>query len=253
MILLASLYKQYNYHKRYLVNTLFSIVLYTVIFVALIYGYSALSATPLQYGSTVSGLIISYYAWTLMMSVYTFTGYVVEQNKNNGTLENIIVSSQSITLVLICECIANCLFYFVFSWAIIGLLALICGVSLHVHVVTTFVILMVGLLSVLGMSLVVAGLEMLLRKMDSIMTLLQFALLGELFLPDSVPARLLLPFHFANHLLRRTFLDDCTLSSFSGKDYLYLALNSAIYLLLGVLCFSQALKLAKRKGTLSFY
>ncbi len=253
MLFLASMYKQYKYNRRYIFNTIFNIVLFTVIFAALIFGYSSLSSSPLQYGSSVSGLMVSYFAWTLMLSVYTSTGYVVEQNKNNGTLENIILASQSITAVLIFESIANSVWYFVFSWAIIGILSLICSVQLYIHVLTVFVVLIVGLLSVLGLSLVVAGLEMIFRKMSSILSLLQFVLLGGLFLPDMIASRVLMPFYMANTLLKKTFLEDGTLLTFAWSDCLLLLFNSALYLLFGILCFQAALNYAKRKGTLAFY
>ena len=45
------------------------------------------------------------------------------------------------------------------------------SIALYIHIITVFVILMVGLVSVLGLSLVVAGVEMIIRKTDSVLSI----------------------------------------------------------------------------------
>ncbi len=253
MALFASLYKQLIYQKRYLINTLFSMLLFVVLFIAVAFGYSVVSSSPFEFGHTLSGLIVSYYAWTLMMSVYTSTGYTIEQNKSNGTLENLIVNSQNPTLILITECLANTLVYFVFSWCIIGILCWVFSIALYIHVITVLVILMVGLVSVLGLSLVVAGVEMIIRKTDSILSILQFVLLGSLFMSDNTITRLFIPFFSANLLLKSSFIENMDLLCMPIELLLSVVINSTIYLLIGVGVFTYGLHHAKKRGTLSFY
>ncbi|HCX78008.1 MAG TPA: hypothetical protein DG577_01200 [Firmicutes bacterium] len=139
-LILACLYKELIYKKRYLVNTVITMILFCVIFIILIGGYSAISGSPFQFGESAAGLVVSYYAWTMMLSVYTSTGYIVYQNKQHGTLENIISNTRHFTLLLICESIVSSAIYFVFSWLIIGALTLIYGIKLHFMVFSNPVI-----------------------------------------------------------------------------------------------------------------
>ena len=85
------------------------------------------------------------------------------------------------------------------------------SIALYIHIITVFVILMVGLVSVLGLSLVVAGVEMIIRKTDSVLSILQFVLLGSLFMSDSTITRLFIPFFSANLLLKSSFIENMEL------------------------------------------
>ncbi|HBI55246.1 MAG TPA: hypothetical protein DDY38_00215 [Firmicutes bacterium] len=252
-LILACLYKELIYKKRYLVNTVITMILFCVIFIILIGGYSAISGSPFQFGESAAGLVVSYYAWTMMLSVYTSTGYIVYQNKQHGTLENIISNTRHFTLLLICESIVSSAIYFVFSWLIIGALTLIYGIKLHFMVFSVFTILMTGLLSVLGLSLIVAGAAMLFRRMDGIMSILQFALLGGLFLPESAVTYLGIPFYSANKMLMSIFIDGTSLLHLDLDNCIMLVCNSLVFLAAGILIFQLCLKGAKRRGTLSFY
>lgn len=254
-LILASLYKELIYKKRYLANTLTTMILFCVIFVVLLCGYSAITGNSslFNFGDTTAGLVVSYYAWTMILSVYTSTGYIVTQNKQNGTLENVISNTRHFTLLLVCESIVSSVIYFVFSWLIIGALTLICGVKLHFMVFDVFVILMIGLLSVLGLSLIVAGAAMVFRKMDGMMSILQFLLLGGLFLPASTVSSLIIPFYSANNMLMDIFIDGTSLLHLDTYSYIMLLSNSLLYMVIGVLIFNLCMKTAKQKGTLAFY
>ena len=61
-LILASLYKELIYKKRYLVNTVITIILFCIIFLIFIGGYTAIASTPFQFGESAAGLIVSYYA-----------------------------------------------------------------------------------------------------------------------------------------------------------------------------------------------
>ena len=252
-ILYAVLYKELIYKRRYLLNTLFQMLLFCVIFITLFKGLSANFQMPFNYGNSIGALIVSYYAWTMMLSVYTSTGYVVMQNKQNGTLENLMCNTPYFTLYLIYESIISSVIYFILSWCIIGILSWVCDVYLYVRLVDTFIVLVSGLMSVLGLSLIIAGMAMNYRKIESIMNIIQFILLGGLFIKDTVLAKLFIPFYCANKILINIFVDGISITSFAVRDYIFLVGNSMIYMILGVCIFELCMKKAKRDGTLSFY
>lgn len=254
-LLYASLYKELINKKRYLASTFFTMILFCAIFLVIILGYSAIGGTSFLFGfgSNTSAVIVSYYAWTMMLSVYTSTGYVVTENKKNGTLENMMCNTPHFTSLLISESIISSIVYFVFSLVIIILLSVITQVQLHFLFLDVFAIMMIGLFSVLGLSLLVAGSAMLFRKAEGIQSILQFLLLGFLFMPDAPILRLLLPFYVANKLLTSTFVHGTRLFEFTYIELTTLAGNAALYMIIGIFVFSTCVSVAKRKGLLSYY
>lgn len=254
-LIIAAVYKELIYKKRYLANTIISMIMFCVIFIALITGYSAISGhgSLFNYGESIGALVVSYYAWTMMLSVFTSTGYVVTLNKQSGILENIMCNTPHLVVLLICESLVSSVVYFIFSWLIIGVLTWICNVTIHILILDVFLVLMIGLLSVLGFSLLVAGSALVLRKTEGIMSILQFVLLGALFLPDTNVTRLLSPFFAANQMLTEIFINGTRISSFQLIDYIILLSNSALYGIVGVFVFSLCMRKAKQKGILSFY
>lgn len=256
-IVIASIYKELLHKKRYLFNTIISMVLFYVIFFFLWGGYSIFlnknSLSPINLGSSISSVIISYYAWTMILSVYTFTAYIVQMNRQYGTIENLIINAGNFSFLLISENLVSILFYFIFSWINILIFSLISGISFYINFFTVLYIIIIGLLSILGLSFVIAGFSLLFRQTDSITSIFQFILLGILFIPDSLISRLLLPFYQANRLLQKSFIQNISLESFGVYDHLFLIFNTVLYLSIGLIFFNKCLNKAKSKGTLSFY
>ncbi|MBC7087939.1 MAG: hypothetical protein H5T96_05535 [Tissierellales bacterium] len=253
----ASAYKELIYKKRYFFNTLFSMIMFYIIFFLIFSGYSLIAnrsqLSPLNLGTSLSGIVVSYYAWTMILSIYTSTAYIVQQNQQFGTLENIMVHSKNLSFLLVSENLVNMLFYFVFSWINIFVFSKISNISLYINFFTVMYIIVIGLISVLGISLVMAGISLIYKQINNFMNIMQFLLLGILFLKDTIISRLFLPFYQANKLLQDSFIKNLTFKNFTIHDHLLLNLNAIIFLTIGLIVFKKCLNKAKIKGTLNFY
>jgi len=73
----ASIYKEMIYYKRTLVNTIISMILFYVIFFLLWNGIKIASGSVLSFGNDRIGILIGYYSWTMILSVYTSVGYII--------------------------------------------------------------------------------------------------------------------------------------------------------------------------------
>lgn len=255
MLIAASAYKELMQKKRYFANTIMSIILFYVIFLALWGGYSLLSVgnSSINLGNSFSGILISYYAWTTMLSIFTSTGYIVQENRQYGTIETLSVNSTSLTFLVICESLVRILYYFVFSWVNILLFAFTTRTHLYINVGVVFYSIVFGMLSVLGLSLIAAGTSMLFRKMENILSIMQFVLLGGLFLPSSPVVDIIFPFHQAKILLESSFINGLKFIDITLAENMYLLLNMVLYVSLGVIIFNRCLRIAKIKGLLNFY
>ncbi len=229
-------------------------VLFYIIFFALMKGLSAFSGSlPMNLGESVQGLVVSYYAWTMMLSVYTTAAYLVQQNQQFGTLENLIVNSESFSFVLISENIVSILFFFLFSWVNLFVFSKIAKITFFINFFTVLYVVLIGLLAILGLSLLLSGIALLYKRVGSFMNIGQFLLLGFLYIKDTTISRMFIPFYQAKQLLEKTFIHDVSFLDFTASDHLYLILNAAIFLILGVFFFHRCLHRAKVKGTLSYY
>lgn len=250
--IIASIFKEITHKRRYLMNTVFSVAMFYVIFLALL-GGARLFLGAFNYGDTLLGLVVGFYSWTMMLAVFTSNGYIVEDNKLYGTIETITANSTGLTLVLITEAAVSIVFYFVFSIFNLFLYSVTARVPIAYNIISILVIMLIGLSSVFGVSLLVAGITLLIRKASNILSILQFALLGFLLLPPSMTVKITVPFSCASTLLRTIMLKDETILELPFSDLLYLLINAIIYLSLGIAAFQLCFTYARKKGVLGYY
>ena len=249
----ASMYKEMIYYKRTLMNTIISMILFYMIFFLLWNGVKIISGTGLAFGSDKIGMLVGYYSWTMILSVYTSVGYIIANNRNTGILENMIINSNNFTFLLIIESMGRMLLYCIFSWLNIFVFSLISGSHIYFRVLSTTYVLIVGLISVLGVSLFIAGITIVFKKASAILSILQFAFLAILFVPANFATRLFLPFVQANEMLKIIFEQGVSAIGITAEKHLLLLANSALYLLCGIIVFNLCIKNAKRKGYLRFF
>ena len=60
-----------------MMNTITSIVVFYVIFLLVSKGGMKIGIN-LDYGSTMQGIIVAYYSWTMILSVFISVGYICE-------------------------------------------------------------------------------------------------------------------------------------------------------------------------------
>ena len=248
----ASVFKEIVYRRRYLVNTIFNIIVFYLIFLALLGGVRVFGG-DFVYDETIAGLIVSFYSWTMMLSVFTSTAYLVEANKMYGTLETLTANSRSLILVLITESVVDILFFFVFSLLNIFLFSITAGVSISYNILSLLVVVFTGLISMLGLSLVIAGITLIIRKAGNALNLMQFILLGILFLPSTIYTQIFVPFFSAFTLLEKIMVDNLTIITVPSDLLLFLFINAVIYFTIGIVTFTLCLKKGMKKGYLGFY
>lgn len=248
----ASVFKEIVFFKRTIMNTITSIVVFYVIFLLVSKGVMKIG-TNLDYGSTMQGIIVAYYSWTMILSVFTSVGYIVENNRNTGVLENIMLNSPCFTFLLLIESFTSMLLYFLFSWLNLFLFKITAGVEMSFRFFSTGYLLLIGLLSVLGISLFIAGINTVLKKANAVLTVLQFAFLGILFLPVNSYTKIFVPFTVAKTMLKKVMVENISALSLPIDMHISLWINTLLFLLFGIITFNWFIKAAKKKGLLKFF
>lgn len=250
----ASAYKELHYLKRTIINTITSIFVFYIIFLMFTSGYKFFSG-PIDHSSTMQSIIVAYYSWTMVLSVYTSMGYIISQNRSTGVLENLMLNSPNFTMLLILESFSRTIFYFLFSWINLFLFKLTTGVEMSFRFFSTGYILIIGLISILGVSLIVAGITIVLKNAGAVLTILQFAFLGLLSIrfSENILLQICLPFATAKQMLEKCLIEDISAFAMPKINHATLWANAILFLIIGSFIFNYFTNLAKKKGLLKFF
>jgi len=194
------------------------------------------------------------------VSLMSFAAQIREA-QTTGTLEAIVMSPVRLPVILIYSSLWNyamCAFRF--------LLYLIAGSYLygldiaHGNFTSALVIFLLTVLCFMGIGILWAGIVMLVKRGESLMTLAASLVLlvsGVLYPVALLPLWLrnissLIPLSYALEGMRMAILKGATLADLSGT-VLSLSVFSAVLLILGVGAFDRAVAIAKHTGSLTQY
>lgn len=242
---------------RYKFNTIMEFFTFYLAFMAMFLGLNFfgqnMEASPLKLGGTLENLIVGYFIWTIMLVAYSGVAYSISSDATKGTLEQICMSSLGLHSVVIVRSIANLFINIVFCFVLLVFIMLTTGYWLNINVISLTVIIIIGIFSIFGISLILGGLTIIFKQINSFLNIVQFFLIGLIMFDINPIASIFLPFRPAINMVYDIAKKDFNLLSFGVLDYLYLILNSAIYFIIGLVVFNYCSKIAKKKGLLGQY
>jgi len=265
MGVLAELEKIWYFMKRDMVSfstykTNIAILLLTAVFGALSFAYfgqSAISQSVLQNFNTnlTTYLIIGLAFNTYLGQALT----LVQKTINPWALEEVLVSPTGLTTFIV----GSSIWGFVWSTAVVAVYLLIgvyfFGVILTVNVVGTMIIIVLGLGTFIGFSMIGSGILILTKQGDPVTALITIAtsLFGNVLFPPQVLPPLLQaiayvtpPYYFFTCI--RHMLLGWTIAMIL-PDLEILTLMCVIIVPLGYVIYAWCLKTARKNGTLSWF
>ena len=265
MGVLAELEKIWYFMKRDMVSfstykTNIAILLLTAVFGALSFAYfgqSAISQSVLQNFNTnlTTYLIIGLAFNTYLGQALT----LVQKTINPWALEEVLVSPTGLTTFIV----GSSIWGFVWSTAVVAVYLLIgvyfFGVILTVNVVGTLIIIVLGLGTFIGFSMIGSGILILTKQGDPVTALITIAtsLFGNVLFPPQVLPPLLQaiayvtpPYYFFTCI--RHMLLGWTIAMIL-PDLEILTLMCVIIVPLGYVIYAWCLKTARKNGTLSWF
>lgn len=242
---------------RYKFNTISDIATFYFLFIAMFYGMKSfgngMNASSITLGETLEGLIVGYFLWTIMVMVYSDTAYSVVSDANTGTLEQISMSNLGLANVLIVRSIANLIINLVVCFIVLFAVMSTTGYWLNVDVLPLLVLIILGIFSILGISLIVGGLALIFKKIKSLLNIIQYFLIALVFNNSYSLISLMLPFKPTILAVYQIVLKGKSFMDFSLLDYGIIVLNSAVYFFIGLFIFNKCCKVAKKKGLMGQY
>lgn len=242
---------------RYKFNTIMEFLTFYIIFMAMFLGLNFfgqnMEASPLKLGGTLENLIVGYFIWMIMLVAYSSVAYSISSDSTKGTLEQICMSSLGLHSVVVVRSIANLFINIVFCFVLLLFIMMTTGYWLNINVISLTVIIIIGIFSIFGISLMLGGLTVIFKQINSFLNIMQFFLIGLVMFDINPMASIFVPFRPAINMVYDITKKDFNLLSFSPLDYLFLILNSAIYFIIGLVVFNYCSKVAKKKGLLGQY
>lgn len=252
-LLSANFRKEYIELKRYLPNTIALVFTFYIIFLAAFFGIMFIG-DPASFDMNVQYSIVSVAFWSLTMMTMNFIGFSVITEATRGTLEQIYMSPMGVWKIMLTRIIGQFGLQFVIMVILLFAAMLTSGQWLNLNPMTTIPIIVITMISMVGVSFMIAGLAIIVKQIQAFLQIFQFVLMGLVFVPLTVaPFLAFAPFVKGVNMVRTVMIEDLTLIQLPLADYAVLILNSLVYLIVGLIVFHRCEKVAMKKGLLGQY
>lgn len=209
---------------------------------------------PASFDTNVQYSIVSVVFWSLTMMTMNFIGYSVITEATRGTLEQLYMSPMGVWKIMLTRIVSQLGLQSVIMILLLFGAMLTSGQWLSLNPMTTIPIIIVTMISMVGVSFMIAGLAIIVKQIQAFLQIFQFVLMGLVFVPITVaPFLAFAPFVKGVNMVRTVMLENLTLTDLSLSDYGVLILNSLVYLILGLVVFDRCEKIAMKKGLLGQY
>ncbi len=240
--------------RRYSFNSLVGLALYIGMFAALFSGAKYIGQNNYALNDSLEGFLISYALWFMAMAAFSDTANSIIDEARKGTLEQLYMTEIPFVWLLISKNMISTIIFSSLFFIIVQFQMLITGIQLHVDIISIFVILFIGLFSLYGIGLIMAGLGLLFKRIQNLLGASQFIIVGVMIVsPTDIPLVKLLPFVHARELIMSIMRRGISMFQFSLYDWLTLFLNSSFYIIVGVVLYKLAEKEAFKRGMLGQY
>ena len=240
---------------RYPAEVIGGIIITTTIFYGLFLSARYIAGPTLQFGDRLDGLVVGYVLWTLVLSIMNDIAFGLQYEAQVGTLEQVFLSTFGALKVFLARALASLTLRLTLNLSILLIILALTGSRLNFPV-SLLLPLSTILLGAYGLAFTIGALALLLKRVQQLLGIFQFALLFLLTAPTETwvgslrVLALLLPMAPGVGILRELMAQGKTLD----LSQLALALlNGAVYFALGLVIFHRAEREAKRQGILSGY
>ncbi|WP_027631913.1 ABC transporter permease [Clostridium hydrogeniformans] len=245
---------------RYKFNTISEIMSLYALFIAMFFGMklfgTSMNVSPVRLGETLEGFVAGYFLWTVMLVAYSETASSVISDANRGTLEQISMSGLGLHNILIVRSITNLIVNLLVCFIVLFTIMATTGYWINLKILQLLVLILLGIFSILGIALMFGGLALIFKKVQSLLNIVQYFLIG-LVMPGSNAfsplISAILPFRPTIEKVYDITLGGESLMDFSLGDFGIIIGNSIVYFFIGLFVFNQCSKIAKKKGLLGQY
>lgn len=254
-LFLAEFRRSWIQFIRYPFEAIGGIVITTSIFYGLFLSARYVAGPSLQFGDRFDAIVVGYVLWSLVLFIMTDIAGGLQYEAQTGTLEQLFLSPFGASLVFLMRTLASLLLRLVIILTILLIIMALTG-SRIAFPPTLFLPLLTVLLGAYGLAFIMGSLALLLKQVQQLLGIVQFALLFLMATPTETWTgslqllRWLLPMTAGAGLLRDLMArgEQLNLTQFGLA-----LLNGVVYFTFGLLIFRFTENEAKRRGVLGGY
>ena len=236
--------------RQYWFETATAMIFILVMFLALFYGIKGFVLEG-DGAQTLDGLVFGFLLWTFASGAYGSITKSIVEDTQRGYIEHLFLCPEGVVRLLLCRAFADILVTLVMLTVVTYLVMWLTGSWLSINLFQFYAVLMLAAPSLVGLGLIIAGFALVFKKVETIGAFLSIGLMGLVAL-DGLPLNpvTFLPFVPGASLARDWVLNGQPLDYIS---LLIVALNSAIYLAMGIKIFAVGEKAAKQRNLIGQY
>lgn len=254
-LFLAELRRRWIEFRRYPVEAIAGIFLFSVIFYGLFLSARYIAGPSFQLGDRLDSIIIGYVLWALVSFIQASIAGELQREAQTGTLEQLFLSRYGAIPVFLMRTLADLTLQLTLIICILLIIMALTGsrLSFPPALLLPFVTVLLG---AYGFAFILGSLALLLKRVQQLLFIFQFPLLFLLSVPTETwtgPAQILtqlLPMTTGAGLLRALMARG---ESLNFTLLIIAFVNGAAYLAVGLVLFRLAEREAKRRGMLSGY
>lgn len=240
---------------RYVWNSLIGVISMVALFVFLFLGYTGLTSGSPDYATGLAHLLTGYILTISALFFYQDIAQNLSTEASEGVLEMLSMSPYGYSRVGAARLCINSIWNLLMIAAISLLLIRITGRPFDADIGLLLPLMLLFLVPAIGISFALGGLQLLFKKLDSLMGLLQFLVAafvampidGAFFFARALPG--VLPAHLSRSIAAGLF----TRETLPADLVIQAVLVSVLWLIAGITLFYWAERRAKRDGHLAHY
>lgn len=239
---------------RYSFNTLSGLVALYLLFFVVFTGTRAYLPEAGGQPGAVQGIEVVFMLWSLAIFVFMEFTWVLTNEAQLGTLEQLAMSPFGLGNILFGRTLAGLSFHLLVMSVFLLLMMVSTGHWLHLDVVSLLPLVVLTIASIQGLGLAVGGLALVFKQVAALFQILQFGFAVLLAAPaEALPLLKYLPLAWGAHLVRRVMVEGVSIGDLAAADLGFLVAHAAAYLLVGSIVFKLFENGARRHGLLGHY
>jgi len=247
--------RQWLIFKRYPVEAIAGIVIFTILFVCLFTGSKYLAGAGVNFGARLDLVVAGYILWLVTTGLFAGPGAMVLEDTRSGIMEQLFVSPFNFSAFTVVRIFSGLAQHLLLIAILVVIISLITGTRLDYRWVE-FIPFAGVILATSGLGLAIAAYTLLVKQVNAILSIGQFVLLGVVVTPIQnfgswgkwVSA--ITPINPASQLLQHQLANGHEASM--GELALAIA-NGTAYFLLGAFLLELAARRARKRASVGHF
>ncbi|MEX0873733.1 MAG: hypothetical protein WD646_11710 [Actinomycetota bacterium] len=240
--------------RRYWFDTAAGVVSIYGFFVIIFLGAKLFGGNTPGFGDTLSGVVVSYALWALVIFSLGAVTFELIQEAQLGTLEQLGMSAFGLPRVLVARALTGLVVQVTIVAGLLTVMMATTGRWLNIDLVSIVPLLAVTLLGIIGFGFVLGGLAIVFKRVQQPLQIFQVVVIALVIAPVGTWTWVkFMPLAWGAHLIKQVMVDENRIFDMVGTDLLFLLAHSFVYFTGGLAVFKYFEHTARDRALLGHY